>query len=139
MSILSAVYQILNTITGDSYVGSSKDVLRRFLQHKYPSSWRRQQNSLLYKDIQKYGLNKFNFLIIKQIEPEYLKKEEQKYIELLHPTYNNRRSKALDIQRRKKHTQSDEYKKYRKKYYQSHKKYHKEYYQSNKEHFKEYY
>ena len=35
---ISAVYQIINNITGDRYVGSSNNVKRRWARHKCPSS-----------------------------------------------------------------------------------------------------
>ena len=35
---ISAVYRITNTVTGDFYIGSSKNVKLRWAQHKFP--WR---------------------------------------------------------------------------------------------------
>ena len=40
MNKISAVYKIVNTITGDCYIGSSKDVKHRWANHKCPSKWR---------------------------------------------------------------------------------------------------
>lgn len=37
MNKISAVYKIVNKVTGDFYIGSSKDVKRRWIQHKCPS------------------------------------------------------------------------------------------------------
>ena len=51
---ISAVYKITNTITGDFYVGSSKDVKRRWREHKSPSSWKKCPNNPMYLDFQKY-------------------------------------------------------------------------------------
>ena len=45
MEKISAVYKILNEVTGDSYVGSSKDVNRRRKEHKIPSVWKRYSNN----------------------------------------------------------------------------------------------
>ena len=33
------VYKITNTITGDFYIGSSKNVKKRWIAHKWPSKW----------------------------------------------------------------------------------------------------
>ena len=59
MEKISAVYKITNNITGDFYIGSSKNVKARWLAHKSPSMWKQQPNSKLYQDFQKYGLDKF--------------------------------------------------------------------------------
>lgn len=96
MEKISAVYQIINTVTGDRYVGSSKNVKRRWRQHKYPSVWKNRSNSLIYQDFQKYGVENFRFQILAPVMPEYLKQVEQEFIEMLKPTYNNYRAKGSD-------------------------------------------
>ena len=98
---ISAVYKITNTITGDFYVGSSKDVKQRWRAHKKPSVWKNYPNNQMYIDMQKYGVEKFSFQILEEVEPEELKVAEQQFIELLKPTYNNINAKGLDIERRK--------------------------------------
>ena len=114
------VYKIVNTITGDFYIGSSKDVKQRWTVHKCQSVWNKYPNKQLYKDMRKYGVDKFEFQVIEEVEPEYLKETEQQFIEKLHPTYNNNRANGLDIERRKKYQkeykQSEKCKKYQKKY-----------------------
>lgn len=111
MGKISAVYKIVNTVTGDSYVGSSKDVKRRWKEHKRPSVWKGYSNNQMYQDMQKYGLENFRFQILAPVEPEYLTQVEQEFIEMLNPTYNDRRSKGWNIERRrktnKKYFQSD--------------------------------
>ena len=118
---ISAVYQIVNTITGDRYVGSSKNVMHRRLDHKCPSYQKQHPNSQLYQDIQKYGLDKFRFQILAPVEPEYLKQVEQEFIDLLRPAYNRQRAKGLDVEKQreanKKYLQSDKVKELRKKYF----------------------
>ena len=130
---ISGVYKITNTITGDFYIGSSKDVKRRWREHKKPSVWKNHQNNQLYKDMQKYGLDKFEFQLIAEAEESFLKEKEQKFIETLKPTYNNINAKGLDVERKKEYNKeynkSDKYKKYQKEYQKSdkRKKYNKEY------------
>ena len=108
---ISAVYKIVNEVTGDFYVGSSKDVKRRWTEHKNPSEWKRKSNNPMYKDMQKYGVDKFRFQILCPVMPEYLKQVEQECIELLKPTYNNNNAKGWDVERqketRKKYQQSE--------------------------------
>ena len=96
---ISAVYKITNTVTGDFYIGSSKNVKRRWNEHKYQSTWNKYPNKQLYQDMQKYGLDKFAFEILEEAEPEELKVTEQKFIETLKPTYNSNRANGWDFER----------------------------------------
>ena len=110
---ISAVYKITNTVTGDFYIGSSKDMKERWRSHKRPSVWKKYKNNQLYQDMQKYGLDKFEFEILEEVEPEELKIAEQYFIETLKPTYNNRNANGWDIERYKK-TQKEYQKEYQK-------------------------
>ena len=99
MEKISAVYKIINTITGDFYVGSSKDIKRRWAEHKRLSVWKKCANNQLYKDMKKYGVDKFSLEILEEVEPEQLKEAEQQFIEQYNPTYNNYNAKGLDVKR----------------------------------------
>ena len=103
MMKISGVYKITNTITGDCYIGSSNDVKRRWKEHKWPSVWKRYSNNQMYIDMQKYGVEKFDFEVIEEAEEGKLKETEQKFIELLKPTYNSIRANGLDIERKKEY------------------------------------
>ena len=94
---ISGVYKITNNITGDFYIGSSKNIKRRWTQHKNPSAQKRQPNSKLYKGMASYGLDNFTFEIIE--ETDNLREREQYYIEQLNPSYNNNWAQGLDIER----------------------------------------
>ena len=98
---ISAVYKITNTITGDCYIGSSKNVKKRWLDHKCQSRWNDNPNNQLYQDMRKYGVDKFEFEILAEVEEGKLKDAEQKFIETLKPTYNNYNANGLNIERRK--------------------------------------
>ena len=89
---ISGIYKITNTVTGDFYIGSSKDVKQRWRSHKKPSTWKRCPNSPMYLDMKKYGTDKFDFQILEVVEIEQLKEIEQQFIETLKPTYNNYRA-----------------------------------------------
>ena len=119
------VYKIENTITGDFYIGSSKDVKKRWAHHKYPSQWKYNPNSPMYKDMQRYGVENFEFTILCEVESEQLKETEQEFIEMLQPTYNQMYAKGLDIERRKEYkkeyNQSEKGKYAKRKYMQSEK------------------
>ena len=120
--IISGVYKITNTVTNDFYIGSSKNVKRRLAAHKWPSKWNDNPNNPMYLDMQKYGVDKFEFQILAEVEIDKLKEAEQHYIELLKPTYNDRKAKESNVERRKETKEEynkahkDECKKYRKKY-----------------------
>ena len=136
------IYKITNTVTGDFYIGSSKDVKQRWASHKKPSRWKKCSNNPLYIDMQKYGLDKFDFQILEEVEIEKLKETEQQFIETLKPTYNSNRANGWDTERRKKYKKeymkeyhkTDKYKNYQKEYQQSD-----EYKKYQKEFYKEYY
>ena len=78
---ICAVYKITNTITGDFYIGSSKDVKHRWADHKCKSKWKQYPNNPMYLDMQKYGVDKFVFEILEEVEAGKLKKTEQQFIE----------------------------------------------------------
>ena len=101
MEKICGIYKITNTITGDFYIGSSKNVKRRWSSHKWPSVWKKHPNKQLYKDMIKYGVDKFEFQVIAEVEVDKLKEKEQQFIETLNPTYNNINADGLNIERYK--------------------------------------
>ena len=133
MEKISGIYKITNTITGDFYIGSSNNVKKRWKEHKYPSIWKRYPNSQLYLNMQKYGVDKFIFEILAEVEVDKLKEVEQQFIELLKPIYNSNNADGLNIERckkyKKEYNKSDKYKDYQKDYQ---KEYHKDYQKSDK-------
>lgn len=103
MEKICGIYKITNTVTGDFYIGSSKDVKLRWMQHKRPSTWKKCPNNQLYQDMQKYGLDKFVFEILEEVEVEKLKEKEQEFIETLKPTYNQMNANGLNVERKKEY------------------------------------
>ena len=77
---ICGVYKITNTITGDFYIGSSKNIKNRWTAHKCKSTWNKCPNNQLYLDMQKYGVDKFVFEILEEAEIEQLKEKEQQFI-----------------------------------------------------------
>jgi group I intron endonuclease len=112
MEKISGVYKITNKITGEFYIGSSKDIYLRWLQHKRLSVWKQQPNNRLYLDFQSCGLENFKFEIVE--ETDNLREREQYFIGLLKPAYNNANASRLNIER---------YKNYQKEYKGQHKSY----------------
>ena len=130
---ISGVYKITNTITGDFYIGSSKNIKSRWANHKCQSTWNECPNNPMYLDMQKYGVDNFVFEILEEVEAEKLKEMEQQFIEKLQPTYNNRNANGWNIERRKE-TNKEYQKEYRKT--DKCKEYHKQYQKTDK--YKEY-
>lgn len=58
------IYGIVNTINNKQYIGSSKDLYVRLLEHVAG----KKSNSALQKGIAKYGLNKFYFCVYEYYE-----------------------------------------------------------------------
>ena len=117
MEKISGVYKITNTITNDFYIGSSKDVKKRWREHKCKSTWNKHPNNPMYLDMQKYGIENFEFEILAEVEIASLKETEQQFIETLKPTYNDRNANGWDIEKRKKYNKTDKFKNYHKEYY----------------------
>ena len=117
---ISGVYKITNTVTGDFYIGSSKNVKLRWANHKCQSKWNEYPNNPMYLDMQKYGLDKFVFEVLEVVEVGSLKEREQYFIKTLKPTYNNYNANGFDFERRKKYqkeyNKSDKGRKAKKKY-----------------------
>ena len=112
---ICGIYKITNTVTDDFYIGSSNDVNRRWASHKWPSRWKQCKNNPMYLDMQKYGVDKFEFQVIAEVEEGSLKEAEQQFIEKLQPTYNNYNANGFDIERYKEYQKSDKYKESNKK------------------------
>ena len=117
---ISGIYRITNTITGDFYIGSSKNIKQRWAFHKIPSMWKQCPNNPMYLDMQKYGVDNFVFEVLEIVEQDKLKVTEQQFIEKLQPTYNSNNAKGLNIERRKEYkkeyNKSDKSKEYKKQY-----------------------
>jgi len=101
----SGIYVILNTKTGDYYIGSSKDIHERVLNHTRSMKGKvKGGNILCQRHAQKYGLEAFKFLVIHSNIPfEHLELAEDFWIKELEPFYNlNRRARRPVVTERMK-------------------------------------
>lgn len=76
MSIVCGIYRITHRESGKVYVGQSRDVRRRWSEH-------RGDRSALYpigRAIQKYGPDAFDFEVLEVCEPERLNERELSHI-----------------------------------------------------------
>jgi group I intron endonuclease len=77
----SGVYMIKNTQNGKVYIGSSKNVNKRWIEHKYMLNNNTHKNAYLNNAWLKYGENCFEFSIIEFVELSKLIEREQHYID----------------------------------------------------------
>ena len=82
----SGVYKIVNIATNNFYIGSSKNLKRRYKAHNQDLINKKHPNKLLQNDFHKYG--KFIMSVIEYCDPNIRKELEQKYIDDLNPYYN---------------------------------------------------
>lgn len=92
------IYKIINTLTGDIYVGSTRNLVRRKCNH-FDALRRGVHHSIyLQRACAKYGIDNFTFEVIEEMkfpvdyEPkliaEHLVCREQYYMDTLAPMYN---------------------------------------------------
>ena len=82
----NGIYKITNNETGEFYVGSSKNIERRWREHKRPSAWKKYPNNRMYQDMKMFGTDAFTLEVLE--ECENLVEREQHWIDALKPTYN---------------------------------------------------
>lgn len=80
------VYRITNIPEGKAYIGSSNNIQRRFIQHRFNGSSKGVKKSVLYDDMKRLGIENFRFEVIEFTE-DYRKREEY-FIKKLRPEYN---------------------------------------------------
>ena len=87
----SGVYCWRNKITGEIYVGATKNLNNR-LSHYYSSIWLKnflkRSSSGISSSILKYKSSNFSLYILEYCEPKLLREKEQHYINLLKPQHN---------------------------------------------------
>lgn len=85
----SGIYEIVNTVTGMTYVGSSSNVFRRWSKHMSDLRCGRHGNPLLQRDYNRHGADSFSFRIL-QVVPDkrFLLISEQICIDYRRPEYN---------------------------------------------------
>ena len=96
---IAGIYKITNTITGDFYIGSSKNIKKRWNIHKTPYTIKKHPNVKLYKAMTQYGRDNFTIEVIEKTDN--LREREQYYIEQLKPVYNDRHADGYNIERKK--------------------------------------
>lgn len=81
MEVISGVYSIQNNVSGKMYVGSSKNIYKRWEQHKKCLNNHKHHSMDLQNDWDKQGEKDFSFNILLQTDLANAKKYEREYID----------------------------------------------------------
>lgn len=88
------IYKFTNKITGESYIGQSKNIERRYNQHKNHSDIHKDtgesvERSFFHRMINHYGFWNFDFEVIEECKEDELKDKEIYYIAKYNTQYPN--------------------------------------------------
>ena len=76
----SGIYMIKNKKTGQMYIGQSKHIKRRWVDHKYELVRGIHANTFLQNSWNKYGEDNFSFSIIEEVNENKLNEQEKYWI-----------------------------------------------------------
>jgi group I intron endonuclease len=82
------IYAIINFITGDAYVGSSKDIHVRWKKHLTQLHSNKHHNVYLQRAWNKYGSPAFIWKILKEVKIDALLENEQYFLDNENNLYN---------------------------------------------------
>ena len=83
----AGIYQLINKITGDFYIGQSSNLSARFVKY-YSLSYLNSNNFIISRALLKYGYSNFSIKILEYCDKSVLLKREQYYLDELNPIYN---------------------------------------------------
>lgn len=83
------IYIITNTVTAETYIGSSVNIARRWSDHRRELKGKCHKNVLLQAAYDRNGMSAFQLDVLEHVEQEeQLAHREQHYLDLLKPLYN---------------------------------------------------
>lgn len=91
----SGVYEIRNTTNGSRYVGSSSNILERFINHKNLLRRNKHHSVNLQRAWNKYGENSFIFKVLLYCDVAMNFVYEQMCIDGMNPAYNMAKDAAV--------------------------------------------
>lgn len=90
------IYCITNLVNGKKYIGQSKNIDRRWEEHKKCKDNKKDNLKLLYQAIRKYGVDNFKFELIEECSPEELNEKEIYWI-LFYQTFPPKLGKGYNL------------------------------------------
>lgn len=88
----SCVYRIINIITGHFYIGSTKNLYKRYNKHKGMLKHGTHKSKKMQEEYDKYGSDAFVLEVLLICNPKYVKYYEQQLLDELHPVFNTCKS-----------------------------------------------
>lgn len=86
--MIGGCYEILNTVNGKRYIGSTVDFTKRFAQHRHKLNTHAHKNAHLQFAWIKYGIGAFEFRVLMLCERSGTLFWEQRYLDEFKPEYN---------------------------------------------------
>lgn len=79
---MTGIYKFTNKITGESYVGASINIQKRYNAHKnrYGHNSKCREHSYFHDKLEEYGFSNFDFEVLEECNKEQLTEKEQFYI-----------------------------------------------------------
>lgn len=78
---ICGIYKITNKVNGKVYIGQSRDIKRRWYEHRKVKGDYDRHSYPLYSVIDKYGIDNFEFEIIEQCRIDELNNREIYWID----------------------------------------------------------
>lgn len=91
---LPGIYEIKNLLNNKVYIGQTKSIYSRLIDHKNALKNDKHDNSHLQRSFNKYGIDNFSFNVIEYCDQQYLTEKEKFYISEQIECYNIR--EAID-------------------------------------------
>ena len=84
----AGIYEIVNTVNGKRYIGSARNVRRRFKKHLWDLDHGIHHSQILQRAVDKYGIDSFVFRHFLVCRHDDLLHFEQRLMDVLKPEYN---------------------------------------------------
>lgn len=86
------IYKFTNKITGDSYIGQSVDIRKRYIQHKnrydtFGGKTEARENTYFHEMLRHYGFHNFEFEVLEECNRDQLNEKEVYYIRAYNTLY----------------------------------------------------
>jgi len=82
------IYKISNLLNGNFYIGSTKNLKKRYYTHVHDIRSNKNTCVKLIRAVNKYGEENFKFEILETCDKDLLLIREQYYLDILNPEYN---------------------------------------------------